>query len=124
MALSDREQQMLDQMERALASEDPKFASVFRGIPAMPHMAMPSAHMGFAALGVLAGLAALVAGVALSQPAIGILGFLVIVGALSAVLTAISSGPAKRPASPRATKARRSFMQGLEDRWDRRTDDQ
>ena len=31
MALSDREQQLLEQMERALASEDPRFASALGG---------------------------------------------------------------------------------------------
>lgn len=119
MALSDREQQMLEQMERALASEDPRFASTFSGVPTV---AMPPRNLGYAVLAILAGLAALIAGVAIAQPAIGILGFLVVVGALTALLTSISR-PAARPASS-TTPARRSFMQGLEERWDRRSDDQ
>ena len=36
MALSDHEQHVLEQMERALASEDPRFANVLRGVPVEP----------------------------------------------------------------------------------------
>lgn len=120
MALSDREQQLLDQMERALASEDPRLAHVFGG-HGRP-LPTPSRNLGAAVLGMLVGAAALIGGVALSQPAIGIVGFLVVVGALSAVLTGSTdaAAPAKAPKAP----VRRDFMRGLEERWDRRGDDQ
>ena len=115
MALSDREQQLLDQMERALASEDPRLAHVFGG-----HSMPTPRNLSAAALAMLAGVAGLVAGVAFAQPAIGIVGFLVVVGALSALLTSTAPGAAAKPRTP----VRRDFMRGLEERWDRRSDDQ
>lgn len=115
MALSDREQQLLEQMERALASEDPRLAHVFGG-----HSVPMPRNLGVAVLAMLAGVGGLIAGVAVAQPAIGIIGFLVVVGALSAILTTV--GP-KAPTKPTAP-VRRDFMRGLEERWDRRTDDQ
>jgi len=88
MALSDREQQLLEQMERALASEDP-----------------------------------LLAAVSLSIPALGVVGFLAIVsGFYFANLGAKSSPAAGKPGTASKTSTSGGFMQGLEDRWDRRQD--
>ena len=113
MGLSDHEQQVLAQMERALASEDPRFANVLRGVP-MVRKAQQS--LGISVLAILIGIAGLIAGVATAIPAIGILGFLLTVGAIASALTNLG-GPAKVSA-PR--QPRTSFMQGLEERWDRR----
>jgi hypothetical protein len=120
MALSDREQQLLEQMERALASEDPKFASAL-GSPMTNRIATKT--IGIAVLGVVVGVGSLLAAVSLSIPALGVLGFLAIVagfyfanlGAKSAPSTGKSAPTSKQPSSG-------GFMQGLEDRWDRRQD--
>ena len=53
MALSDHEQHVLEQMERALASEDPRFANVLRGVP-MVRKAQQS--LGAAVLAILVGI--------------------------------------------------------------------
>ena len=113
MALSDHEQHVLEQMERALASEDPRFANVLRGVP-MVRKAQQS--LGAAVLAILVGIGGLVAGVATAIPAIGILGFLLTVGAIASALANL--GPAAAPTQPR--RPRTSFMQGIEERWDRR----
>jgi hypothetical protein len=76
MALSDHEQQLLEQMERALASEDPKFASALRG--SMTNRAATKS-IGVAVLGVVVGLGILLVAITMAIPALGILGFVSIV---------------------------------------------
>jgi hypothetical protein len=113
MALSDREQQLLEQMERALASEDPRFASALGG----------SMTNRIAVLGVVVGIGSLLAAVSLSIPALGVVGFLAIVsGFYFANLGAKSSPAAGKPGTASKTSTSGGFMQGLEDRWDRRQD--
>lgn len=120
MALSDHEQSLLEQMERALASEDPKFASALRGSMANRPA---SKSIGIAVLGVVIGIGILIAAVTLSIPALGVLGFLAIVAGFyfaqlgtNAPASVKNSNPTAKPAS------NGGFMQGLEDRWDRRQD--
>jgi len=120
MALSEHEEQLLEQMERALATEDPRFASALRGN--IIDRVAPK-NLGLAVMAILVGVAGLIAGVALTQPAIGIVGFLIVVGGLAAALSNIRTPGA--PTQPTNTKLPRApFMQGLEERWDRRQDNQ
>ena len=80
MPLSDHEQQLLAQMERALYAEDPTFANNLRTSTA------GRASRGKAAVGVLAviaGMGLVLAGVATMIIALGVIGFVVmLVGAL------------------------------------------
>ena len=120
MALSDREQQLLEQMERALASEDPRFASALGG--SMTNR-IATKSIGIAVLGVVVGIGSLLAAVSLSIPALGVVGFLAIVsGFYFANLGAKSSPAAAKPGNASKTSTSGGFMQGLEDRWDRRQD--
>ena len=79
MALSEHEQRLLEQMERALYAEDPKFATSLRS------NSMARGSRGKAALGVLvvfAGIAVLITGMAMQSTPVGIAGFAVmLVGA-------------------------------------------
>jgi hypothetical protein len=120
MGLTDREQQLLEQMERALASEDPRFASALGG-PMTNRIATKS--IGIAVIGVVIGIASLLAAVTLSIPILGVLGFLAIVaGFYFANLGAKSSPATGKPAKTNKASNSGGFMQGLEDRWDRRQD--
>jgi len=120
MALSDREQQLLEQMERALASEDPKFASALGG--SMTNR-MATKSIGIAVIGVVVGVASLLAAVSLSIPALGVLGFLAIVAGFYFANLGTKSSPAKgKPGTTSSPSSTGGFMQGLEDRWDRRQD--
>lgn len=120
MALSDREQQLLEQMERALASEDPRFASALGG--SMTNR-IATKSIGIAVLGVVIGIGSLLAAVSLSIPALGVVGFLAIVsGFYFANLGAKSSPAVAKPGAASKTSTSGGFMQGLEDRWDRRQD--
>lgn len=121
MALSDREQKLLAQMEAALANEDPKLASALR----TPSIRLRTPKHIFLALGaVIVGVAGLVVGVATQMPPIGIVGFVAMVAGLSIVVTGASAANAAgKPVKQSAAKPKSSFMQGLEERWDRRNND-
>jgi len=126
MPLSEHEQRLLDQMERALASEDPKFASALRGTvrgTVRKQVATPGA--GLAVLVIILGLAGLIAGVTMNIAAVGVVGFVAVVFGLSLIITRTSE---KQVISqqPSSTDKRNhpGFLQGLEERWDRRQDNQ
>jgi hypothetical protein len=127
--LSEHEQRLLEQMERALSADDPKFANAMRG-SRQGRAARRRLLVGIAA--VVVGLVLLVIAVSSGQTWLGAVSFVVMLaGAFWALSpakgtaeapaatppTAGPSGPAPRPARPRRSG---SFMERLEQRWDRR----
>lgn len=139
MPLSDREQQLLEQMERALVEEDPKFATSMRGGPGQ---ARNRRRLGIGIGGVIVGLAVILLGVTIAQVVVGAIGFAIMVGAVVYAATdkkpalhvvPDSGAPAKGKGRGRSGKAPRggrgsggssSFMQRLEERWDKRRDEE
>lgn len=137
MPLSDREQQLLEQMERALVEEDPKFATSMRGGPGQ---ARNRRRLGIGIGGVIVGLAVILLGVTIAQVVVGAIGFAIMVGAV--VYTATDKKPAlhvvpdsgapakgrgrggKAPRGGRGSGGSSSFMQRLEERWDKRRDEE
>lgn len=120
MPLSDHEQQLLEQMERALATEDPKFASALRG--SMAGRATPKA-VGIAILAVVVGVGLMIAAVSMAIPLLGVAGFIAIVTGLSFAFSNSGKNSSEAPqANNKKAKSAPNFMQGLEDRWDRRQD--
>ena len=138
MPLSEHEQRLLDQIERALYQEDPKFASTVRETDLRTHMRR---RLRRAALVLVAGFAILLTGLVTGQGAlgtvIGVAGFVVMVGAL---LLAMTSWRRLQPGSPdlhvvggnesggggrkQAKRQSNDSMKGkLEDRWKRRWDE-
>jgi hypothetical protein len=127
--LSDNEQRLLEQMERALYAEDPKFASAMRGAARRPG-SISRAAVGIGGLAV--GLVLLVVGVAQQGTmgvTIGVVGFVcMLAGTAYAVSGQRKNGPAgvvQGNGTVRQVARRRgsSFMQRLEERWDRRRDE-
>ena len=133
MPLSEHEQRLLDQIERALYAEDPKFATSVRSTDLRTHMRR---RLRRAAIVFALGVVMLLAGVATSY-VVGILGFVVMVIALMLALSAwhrlgsgskgsVRSGPVLRSTTGRAqrptTKPHKagSARQRLEERWKRR----
>jgi len=124
MPLSEYEQRVLEQMERALTSDDPRLANTFESGGRRPVV-----RYMIAAVGLLGGLLLLVLGAALSNMVLGIIGFVVM---FAAVAWAFASKPkAKGPegvvrpdgkTGPRPAKPARpsGFMARMEARWDRR----
>jgi hypothetical protein len=125
MPLSDHEQRLLEQMEKALYAEDPKFATSLRSAPGA-RAARGRAALGV--LGILAGLGLLLAGVGTTIIALGVLGFIVMLVGSVIVYSAFGSRPvadeatSAGPSAPRAAKSP-GFMDRMEDRWRRRSED-
>jgi hypothetical protein len=139
--LSEEELRLLEQMERALVEEDPKLASTLRGT-SMQRAARRRAVV--AGVVFVVGLGLLTAGVIASQPIIGIVGFVVMLGAATIGVTALrnpavlhqpmretrhegfgvvdggrrpqvkKSRTLRRPSSSRSSG---TFMERMEERW-------
>jgi hypothetical protein len=140
--LSEEELRLLEQMERALVEEDPKFASTLRGT-SLRSIARRRAII--AGVAFLIGVAVMMTGVVAQLIPVGIVGFLIMLASATIGLTALrghrSSGSA--PAAPATDEAKLtllqggrrerrsrqprqrhhgSFMERLEERWRRRRD--
>jgi hypothetical protein len=129
--LSDHEQRMLDQIEKALYAEDPKFAQSVRARDPRVHYRRKLLQ---AAIGFLLGAGLLVAGIITKYYWMGVAGFLVM---LTCAMWALTSwrhingairrpGPAVPPGKRSRGRGRgradtgQGFMERLEERWRRR----
>ncbi|MET7932191.1 DUF3040 domain-containing protein [Streptomyces sp. NPDC005322] len=128
MPLSEHEQRMLEQMERALYAEDPKFATALEGSGLRTYTRR---RVYQAVAGFLIGIALLMVGVIVPQIWISVVGFLIMLGCAVLAVTgwrkAPKPGEAQRPggAGPRRQgRQRRSMMTRIEERWQRRRDEQ
>ncbi|MET9952650.1 DUF3040 domain-containing protein [Streptomyces sp. NPDC006339] len=128
MPLSEHEQRMLEQMERALYAEDPKFATALEGSGLRTYTRR---RVYQAVAGFLVGIALLMAGMVAQQIWISVVGFLVMLGC--AVLAVTGWRKAPKPGEQatgaaaghgRQTRQRRSMMNRIEERWQRRRDEQ
>ncbi|SDO76963.1 Protein of unknown function [Klenkia soli] len=131
MPLSEHEQKLLEQIERALVDDDPKFASQVR---TGDRRKAARRKLQVGALLVVVGLAALVGGAALPSVPLGVVGFLVMLaGAVLGVLNykhatgAVEAGTATggqpRAGGRGAPKARKQPLKDrLEERFRRRYD--
>ncbi len=127
MPLSDNEQRLLEQMERALYAEDPKFASAMRGAARRGGSLF---RVALGVTGIVAGLGVLLYSVGSGRVVFGVIGFiLMLAGTAYALSTRRKSGPTgvvngngtvRKPTPPRQKD---SFMQRMEQRWDRRRDE-
>lgn len=119
MALSEHEQKLLEEMERALYAEDPRFASSMR--ETNPR-SLRSARTGLLSLLVVAGIAGIVAGLTTQIAAIGIAGFVAVLGGLYGIISAAlaQGGPAKAAKAPK--KSRGSYLNNAEERFRNRRD--
>jgi predicted lipid-binding transport protein (Tim44 family) len=127
MPLSEYEQRVLEQMERQLTSDDPRLANTLqqRGRRGVGRWLLVG-------VGFIGGLLLLVAGAAMSQLWLGVIGFLLMFGAVAfAFASPSASGPAgvvrndgsvapRQRRGQKPASSHRSFMSRLEERWDRR----
>jgi hypothetical protein len=138
--LSEEELRLLEQMERALVAEDPKFASALRGTALRRH----ARRRALVAGGVFVlGIVVLMTGAVLAQTLVAVLGFVVMLASAVVALTAWrghtaapeKSAPEAHPAgpglsvlqggrskkrSPRRPGNKAPMMQRFEERWRRR----
>ena len=129
MPLSEHEQRLLEQIERALYAEDPKFASTVSSTNLRTHARR---RIVWSVVGFLLGVGALLTGVMTSVP-LAVVGFLImffsVVYAISQskrlfgkpdlrVVGGSSAGPKAKP-----RKQHRSLLRRMEERFRRRFDD-
>ena len=152
MPLSEEELRLLEQMERALVEEDPKFASTLRGT-SLRRSARRKVVL--AAIGLVAGIVVMMAGVVAGGSSsesgltwiivLGIVGFLLMLASATFGLAALRSQrhvaaappeahPAganpnftlihgsRRPRRRSQPRSSGSFMERMEERWRRRRD--
>lgn len=149
MPLSEEELRLLEQMERALVEEDPKFASALRGTTFRRNARRRAV---VAAVVFVLGVCGLMAGAILSEPLLGpllgIAGFLVMLASAVVGLSALrgqsrnsgspepgagqsrlrvidggrlrSRRPGRQPGHPSGGGGGGSFMDRMEERWRRR----
>lgn len=124
MPLSEQEQRALDEMERSLYQNDADFVSAVSPRKGKPNYRM----MVIGVLVGVAGIIALLTGVIIQQPLIGVLGFVVMFAGVLLFVSPSRSGAAETepdisPASAaRSPKRGSSFMDTINQRWDRRQD--
>ncbi|MEU3712451.1 DUF3040 domain-containing protein [Streptomyces catenulae] len=137
MPLSEHEQRMLEQMERALYAEDPKFATALEGSGLRTYTRR---RVYQAVVGFLVGIGLLMAGMVAQQIWISVVGFLVMLGCAVLAVTGWRKAPKPGEQQPGAAQGkrgraggaparrqsggRRSMMNRIEDRWQRRRDEQ
>ena len=135
MPLSEYEQRVLEQMERELTSDDPRLATSMKTTSQRS-----SVRYIIAGVGLIVGLLGLVIGAAQSLPVVGVIGFVVMfaavayafaqpakpsgpVGVVSSDGSVSAAGAGRKPR--RGGKAGKApFMQRMEERWDKRRDEQ
>ncbi|MFC6238736.1 DUF3040 domain-containing protein [Longivirga aurantiaca] len=124
MPLSEHEQRLLEQMERALYAEDPKFASSLRSAGPRPGSRRKAA---IGVLVALVGVALLIAGAATSIIPLGVVGFLGMLGGTFVVIQTLRAEPeAAAPAAAPATKKAKAqapksgFMDKMDERFRKR----
>lgn len=130
MPLSDHEQRLLEQMERALYAEDPKFATSMRGSDLRTRYRRRAL---LASVAFVVGMVGLMAGAVTQVVPLGVAGFLVMLmsawyavtswrripepGELGITAQPGATQPARRP------RRKAGFMERVEERWRRRRDD-
>lgn len=128
MPLSEQEQRLLDEMERHLLHNDADIVSAPSGDRALSYR-----NLVYGAVLLLVGIGALVAGVALGSQLgpvvsiiVGVVGFAaMLTGVILAATPMRRTGGSTRPANGTPSKTPQnssSFMDRMNDRWDRRQD--
>ncbi|MFC4244814.1 DUF3040 domain-containing protein [Gryllotalpicola reticulitermitis] len=131
MPLSEHEQRLLDEMERNLYQNDADFVA---NISQTPRRKPAYRAIVLGVLVAVIGVGALITGVTVRQPLVGILGFvLMFAGVLFAITPgrrrkdeAVFEEPAAGSSSPNGQRGRQKnssdFMDRLGERWDKRQD--
>lgn|SRR4051812_4728426 len=121
MPLSEQEQRLLDEMERHLMRNDADVVSAPRDGRTLSYR-----NIVYGTILVLLGLGGLIIGVSTELVVVGVIAFIVMLGGVVLAVTP-TPGPGRLPADPEKSATQRSsssFMDRMNDRWDRRQDGQ
>lgn len=117
MPLSEQEQRLLDEMERHLMRNDADVVSAPRDGRTLSYR-----NIVYGTILVLVGLGGLIVGVSLPLIVVGVLGFVVMLGGVVLAVTP-TRGPGRvrvENEKPAAARQSASFMDRMNDRWDKR----
>lgn len=131
MPLSDEEARLLHQLEQSLAAEDPDFASTLRG---SKFMARNRRVAVLAALAFIGGLVVMFSGTVSKMTWLGVIGFIAMLVAAYVFAMAwkrgiggrqdgVSDLSARKVRGNKQPKSSGSFVDRMEERWQRRRDD-
>ena len=128
MALSERERQLLEQLEQQLNVEDPTFADTMQEERPRPRpgAGLSGRNLVLGIVVAVLGLGLVLLGVSTQLILVGVLGFLVMAGGVYlATVRRREDGAGARGASGRTTRPRSearggTFMQRLEQQWEDR----
>jgi len=117
MPLSEQEQRLLDEMERHLMRNDADVVSAPRDGRTLSYR-----NIVYGTVLVLLGLGGLIVGVSQQWIIVGVIGFVVMLGGvILAVTPTRATGPVPvEPAKPTAARQSASFMDRMNDRWEKR----
>ena len=124
MALSDREQKLLEQMEKALYAEDPKFASSLRR-SVLSIAPGERRHVILGLFALVAGLGLVFGSVVSKTVIIGIPGFLLVLTGFVFIARGLQEPVAAATPTPSKVRNRSKnskLMSRLEERWQQRRD--
>lgn len=123
MPLSEHEQRLLEQMERALYAEDPRFAATIRDT------AQRAGTRRSAGIGILiaaVGVAVMITGLLSATPWLGVLGFVAVLGGTYVAIRGVTAPDAVAAetdaAAPKSPRRKSNFLKGAEERFERRRD--
>jgi len=121
MPLSEQEQRLLEEMERSLYQNDADFVATVSSRRGKPNYRV----LLIGVLIAIVGLAALLTGVIIRQPIVGVLGFVIMFGGVLLTVappqrTGLPNAP--EPGRAKGKSSSRGFMDNLNDRWDKRQD--
>ncbi|GAA3775149.1 DUF3040 domain-containing protein [Microbacterium kribbense] len=119
MPLSEQEQRLLDEMERHLMHSDADVVHAPRDGRTFSYR-----NIVYGTVLVLVGLGGLIAGVAVPLAVIGVIGFVIMLGGVVLAVTPTRSAAKSipQPHTADAAKPAASFMDRMNNRWDRRQD--
>lgn len=125
MPLSEQEQRLLDEMERHLLQNDADVVTAPSGDRSLSYR-----NLVYGALLLLAGVGGLIAAVALGSSLgnvlsiiIGVVAFLAMLAGVMVAFTPVRRTGAPRPSHTKESAGSASFMDRMNDRWDRRQDE-
>ena len=123
MGLSEREQKVLDELERGLYADDSGLAERLKPKPVKQIKTQNKAARALAgALVAVAGLSVLLVGLITHYTAIGVAGFAVVLFGV-VVASSNSTKTTTKASAPKATKATKPGLGDFfQDRWDKRID--
>lgn len=120
MALSDREQKLLQQMEQALYAEDPRFATSLKKPSRIAIAPGEKRHLLTGTLAIVVAIGLVIGSISTNLVLLGIGGFAFLVVGLFLIIRGLQAPVAAVTPKPRKNAGGGDFMRRMEQRWQQR----